>query len=159
MIGFLATAIVICISLAAISLLWIKSEWLMQKVFAIPSLSDDIKLVPEEPFNQDQVEGLSEKLPDVIEIQDYYETPLTKESLEIVVYSGIGLWVALNSLPYLIRIIVNVIPVFGFMVWNNIEYLIPGLLQFVVGIWLFLRPWQFQGWIEKFKSKPDEKAN
>jgi len=76
--GWLATAIGICIFLAAISLLWIKSEWLMQKVFAIPSLSDDIKLVPDEPFTQGQIEGVSEKLPEVIEIQDYYEAPLYK---------------------------------------------------------------------------------
>lgn len=154
-IGYLAIAIAICIFLAAISLLWTKSEWLMQKVFAIPSLSDDIKLVPEEPFNQDQVEGVSEKLPDVIEIQDYYETPLSKESLEIVVFSAIGLFVSLNTLLGFIREIVFFNPLLFSMRWNW-EFLIPYSIQLALGIWLFLRPWQFQAWVEKFKPKPDE---
>ncbi len=29
------------------------------------------------------------------------------------------------------------------------------IIQFALGIWLFLRPWQFQGWIEKFKPKEE----
>gem|GEM_PF-7089021 len=153
--GWLATAIGICIFLAAISLLWIKSEWLMQKVFAIPSLSDDIKLVPDEPFTQGQIEGVSEKLPEVIEIQDYYEAPLTKESIEIVVFSAIGLYISLNALLGFLREIVFFNPLL-FDTRINWEFLFPYSVQLVLGVWLFLRPWQFQGWIEKFKPKPDE---
>ncbi len=151
--SFSAGAFTICIMLFAIALLWRKSEWLMFKVFAIPSLYDDVRLVKDEPFIEGQVEGVSEKLPDVIEIQDYYETPISKESIEIVAFSAIGLWMALSSLPWFFRELWLINPFFP--VWTNIGFFVPYTLQFVAGIWLFLRPWQFQGWIEKFKPQHD----
>jgi hypothetical protein len=152
---FLLAGFTIFIAFALISLLWRNSEWLMQKVFAIPALADDIKLVEEESVTEGQVEGLSERLPDVIEIQDYYETPLTKESVEVIAFSVVGLWATFTYLPHLLRDIEMSLMTKSFAIESiSINLLLPDLIQLALGIWLFLRPWQFQGWIEKIKARP-----
>ncbi|HEX5316057.1 MAG TPA: hypothetical protein VFX22_05345 [Candidatus Kapabacteria bacterium] len=56
--GALTAAFGVAILLFALSLLWRKSEWLMQRVFAIPLLSDDVLLVGAKPFQEEQVEGV-----------------------------------------------------------------------------------------------------
>src|SRR5271169_5650375 len=53
----LAPTFALCIILFLISLLWRKSEWVMQKVFAIPILSDEIPNPPQEVTNQSPNEG------------------------------------------------------------------------------------------------------
>jgi hypothetical protein len=151
---YLIPGVAIFASLAFISLLWLKSEWLMQKIFAILVLSDDAKIVDDESNSEGQVERASENIPEIIGIQDYYETPLTKESVEIVAISVVGLWATFNQLPHLFKVLDLVIsPISFFLNWFTIRMLLPDLIQVALGIWLFLRPWQFQGWIEKFKPK------
>ena len=151
-----------CAALFLISLLWRKSDWLMQKVFAIPILSDVtpendiIKNEPSQKLNEVAINNESDIIEEPI-IMDYYETPISIESIELVAFSLLGLWAIIISIPTLVKE-VNVSldgPIY-YSIGNSIRWAImPHLIQFGVGIWLFLRPWQFQGWIEKFKQKDE----
>jgi uncharacterized membrane protein len=153
----LTAAFGIAILLFALSLLWRKSEWLMQKIFAIPSLSDDVLLVEDKPFREGQVEGVSEHIPGVIEMQDYYETPVTKESIELIAFSVVGLWAAFSYLPRLLSVLVGYFDSSSALSrlsgLYSISTIFGDAIPVALGLWLFLRPWQFQGWIEKFKPK------
>jgi hypothetical protein len=161
---YLAAAVSICISLSVIALLWRKSEWLMQKIFAIPALSDKtIEVVPELD-STNEAEDTTEKPANSFEIMDYYETPISNESLELIAISIIGIWAVLTYAPRLSDDIVFVVESVGSHAtvyntfrdfWRSITALFVGVAEVGLGVRLFLRPWQFQGWIEKFKPKGD----
>ncbi|MFI5201125.1 MAG: hypothetical protein ACHQNE_01900 [Candidatus Kapaibacterium sp.] len=105
--NFLIGGFAIFIALAFISLLWKKSEWLMLKVFAIPALSEEplaegmenFQTMPTEATERVEAPYQEENS----ELMDYYETPLSIESIELVAFSVVGLWVAINALPSLTR--------------------------------------------------------
>jgi hypothetical protein len=153
----LAPSFAICITLFLISLLWRKSEWLMQKVFAIPILSD--QTLDADPDVQKTEAHENDRNPDneAPLMMDYYETPISIESIELVAFSLLGLWAAMSSIPALVKEINSALenPIYqtvGSVVrWS----ILPHIIELGLGIWLFLRPWQFQGWIEKFKPKDD----
>jgi hypothetical protein len=150
----------ICIILWLISLLWRKSEWLMQKVFAIPVLSDitpqEVDVVVQKRSDEASMVEAQNNSNEVPEETDYFEAPITMEAIQLVAFSVIGLWVAFNAFPNLIREVTLFFTGSSFLAKLSVEWLIPYLIQIVLGVWLFLRPWQFQGWIEKFKPKEDE---
>ncbi len=166
-VGALTAAFGIAVLLYALSLLWRKSEWLMQKIFAIPALSDDVGLVEDKPFREGQVEGVSEHIPGAIEkMQDYYETPLSKESVELIAFSVVGLWATFSYLPRLLSVLVGYFDSSSALSrltgLYSISTICGDVIPIILGLWLFLRPWQFQGWIEKLKPKAastDEIAN
>ncbi|HEX5316056.1 MAG TPA: hypothetical protein VFX22_05340 [Candidatus Kapabacteria bacterium] len=93
-------------------------------------------------------------------MQDYYDAPLTKDCVEQTAFSMVGLWVAFTYLPRLLSVLV------GYFNSSSALSRLTGLysisticgdaVPFILGLWLFLRPWQFQGWIEKFKPKQQE---
>jgi len=153
----LTAAFGIAILLFALSFLWRKSEWLMQKVFAIPALSDEILLAKDVPYPDEPKDSASKSIPEAIEMQDYYETPLSKESVELVAFSVLGLWAVFSSLPRLLNEIVRYfdssLSFSRLSGLYSISSILGEAIPVVLGVWLFLRPWQFQGWIEKFKPK------
>jgi hypothetical protein len=157
--NFLIAGFAIFIALTFISLLWRKSEWLMQKVFAIPVLSD---VVPQEDHEVTQreprevAEGFTEgHIEEASGMMDYYETPISEEGIQLVAFSVVGLWAIFNILPSLVREI-DMVAMDMFRTKEEVfKFLLPQLLQFALGVWLFLRPWQFQGWIKKFKPQHD----
>jgi hypothetical protein len=162
---YLATAVSICISLAVISFFWRKSEWLMEKIFAIPALSDKTMEVAPELELTDDAEDITERPANSFEIMDYYETPISIESLELIAFSIMGIWAVFTYTPRLLDDIALAVESEGknAMVfntfrdfWRNITAMLGNVIEVALGIWLFLRPWQFQGWIEKFKPKGDE---
>jgi hypothetical protein len=159
---YLAAAVSICFSLAVITFLWRKTEWLMERIFAIPSLAN-----LESPKNPDQVEHSVNNLVG-LEKPDYYETPVSSESLQIVAFSLLGAWAVIYNLPTLLSILSM------FFISRNksgrdpfmddfqrdIPRLISHAVVIALGIYLFLRPWQFQEWIWKFWPKePEEVEN
>jgi hypothetical protein len=164
---YLTPAFTIFATLALISFLWRRSEWLMEKIFAIPALSDKTIIVEPLPSSTDDVEKISEDSPKSFEIMDYYETPISKESLEIIAFSLIGAWAIFNYLPrflswveFIIELIRgNPIVTSLFSLERLASDLFASVIQFSLGIWLFLRPWQFQEWIEKFKPQHDKDEN
>jgi hypothetical protein len=85
---------------------------------------------------------------------DYYETPISIESIELVAFSLVGLLVAF---PALTRVIGGLNDILLKLPYHDLSFdihsILPNAIQSGLGIWLFLRPWQFQGWIEKFKPK------
>ncbi len=104
---YLVVGFAIFIALALITLLWRKSEWLMQKIFAIPALSDVMpengQDVAQEPHNE-STKGLAQSLDaETPAMMDYYETPISMESIQIVAFSVVGIWVAMDSLPTIVR--------------------------------------------------------
>ncbi|HET6400768.1 MAG TPA: hypothetical protein VFH95_05145 [Candidatus Kapabacteria bacterium] len=151
----LTAAFGIAILLFALSLLWRKSEWLMEKVFAIPALSNDPEPESEDTGSvHDSTNSGAKSLMDRAEV-DYYETPLSAESLQTVAFSLTGLWAIFNNLPHLVR---ELDVTFGGAIppasnWYAMSLWLPDTIVVALGLWLFLRPWQFQGWIEKFKPK------
>ena len=160
---YLVAGFAIFIALAFITLLWRKSEWLMQKIFAIPALSD---VMPEngqdvaQELHNESTDGIVHSLDtETPAMMDYYETPISMESIQIVAFSVVGIWVAMDSLPTIVR------ESYMFLLGpfpsgqDAMLWIVPYLLQFVLGVWLFLRPWQFQGWIEKFKPQHDKDEN
>ncbi len=160
---YLTTLFTIFATLTLITFLWRRSEWLMEKVFAIPALSDKTITVELLPGSTDDVENISEDSPMSFEIMDYYETPISKESIESIAFSLIGAWAIFNYLPrfmswveFIIQLIRGNPNVTGLFSVERVSIdFFSGIIQVGLGIWLFLRPWQFQGWIEKFKPKED----
>jgi hypothetical protein len=154
--------VTICNYLYFIYLLWMKGEWLMEKVFAIPVLSDVSTEETQEadPMQPQMTAEIVPRNPDdeAPEIMDYYEAPISMESIEILLLCLVGLWTAFAAIPNVVREINDAIenPMFSYGLWISIRWhILPDFIQLALGIWLFLRPWQFQGWIEKFKPKGD----
>jgi hypothetical protein len=158
---YLVAGFAIFIALAFITLLWRKSEWLMQKVFAIPILSDAMLEggVAGTHVQSQEVTVVQTHIQEAPEMMDYYETPISMESIQVVAFSVLGLWVAMDSLPTVVResymFLLNPFPTGR----DSMMWVVPYLLQLALGVWLFLRPWQFQGWIEKFKPQHDKDEN
>lgn len=149
-----AVGFALSVSLLLIWLLWKRSEWLMEKVFAIPALSDSESEAAEHDRSDAGV-GPGQNFEGETRERDYYETPLSKESIELVAFSVVGLWAVFNRLPYLFRVIGSVVGSgYFYLNWITVGALLPDLVQVSLGLWLFLRPWQFQEWIEQLKPNP-----
>ncbi len=155
--GFWVSAFMICVMVFAISLLWRKSEWLMQKVFAIPVLSDALRDNGQgvtQTLSSESAEVATQRLDEEApEMIDYYETPISMESIQTLAFSVVGLWAALTALTTLLREINISLTAPIYSSEFSLEFILPSAIQLCLGVWLFLRPWQFQGWIEKFKPK------
>jgi hypothetical protein len=153
--GILFALFSLFVVLFIISLIWRKSEWLMEKIFAVPALSDtmiEVKVVEEEQ-NVPTVGSIGSE---TFEVQDYYETPISFEGVQILAFSILGLWLVVTELPSFMATLDLRIQVSSFAgnYWTLITHFIP----IVFGLWLFLRPWQFQQWIWKFWPKETESA-
>ena len=159
---YIEAAVGIGIDLAILTLLWNGSEWLMQKIFATPVLSDNQTVIEKELPITSQSEDAKKYSVNVETTRAYYDSELSRKSIELILFSGIGLWTIFHQLPQIAKD-----SDFVFGVTNDItspfatlfregfirERLVEDLIPIVFGLWLFLRPWQFQGWIEKFKPK------
>ena len=112
------------------------------------------------------VEDVAAAFPNSFEVMDYYETPISIESIQLIALSTLGLWVAFNNLTPLVTQLGFVIrwsserndSILSLYTERNIMSLVADIIEVALGVWLFLRPWQFQGWIEKFKPKGDADA-
>ena len=131
----------------------------MQKVFAIPILSDvalEAHLDVQQTEAPENAQNSDHEMPVVM---DYYETPISIESIGLVAFSLLGLWAAVTSVPTSVKEINSALvsTIYDYSISSVIIRwsILPHLIEFGIGIWLFLRPWQFQGWIEKFKRKDD----
>lgn len=147
--GLFVTLFVLAAVLFFVSLLWRKSEWLMQKIFAVPSLQDQ----PTAPQSDSAMDSSSE-----IEIIDYYETPVSAEALQILAFSLFGLHEVLNAIPQVLREGQLFFEEGGYYRFDP-NSILPILFQFVGGFWLLLRPWQLQEWIAKFRPAEESDAS
>ncbi len=128
--------ITICNYLYFMYLLWMKGEWLMEKVFAIPVLSDVDKEETQE-VDSLQLQMTSEIVPrspdnEVSEVMDYYEAPISMESIEILLLCVVGLWAAFTAIPNLVREINYAFenPFYGYRVWTSTRWsVVPYLIQ------------------------------
>lgn len=130
----------------------------MEKVFAIPTLSDHAVISKNtDEVTNEIIPASTEAEAEAIAIQDYYETPLSIEGIQLIAISIVGLWCALTRLSSLVQHLVDIIttPRF-FSAMISWPYLIADIITVGLGAWLFLRPWQFQQWIEKLKPKTAE---
>jgi hypothetical protein len=152
--GWLLAGFALFFWLLVISVLWRKSEWLMEKVFAIPSLSDNTLLV--KPAIEDAPRSSSET-PEVFEVQDYYETPVSLEGIQLIAFSVVGLWAVFDHIPSLLKDLNFLLSPLGDSK-SALRWLYPEILVVGLGVWLFLRPWQFQDFIRKFWPKEAESA-
>lgn len=132
--------------LFVIWLFWAKSEWLMERILAVPVLQETPEIEIEDPS-------------EVLAERDPYSARLTPEVITQVAFSVIGLFAALQSLPRLLRDLQRAIEPFGHSTTDlNIAYLLPEGLTLSIGVWLFLRPWQWQQWVWKLRMAHDEDA-
>jgi hypothetical protein len=151
--AYFATGFTILGALAVIALLWRRSEWIMEKIFRTASLTDPTTDISTEA--NDRVESAQSTV-------NFYETQISMNGLEQLGLCLLGLFEAFNALPSVIRDIVELtFPLLGFGKAGidfqafAIRVSPQDIITFILGVWLFLRPWQFQGWIEKFKPKEE----
>jgi len=151
--GVLLALFSLFVVLFVISLIWRKSEWLMEKIFAVPALSDKVMEVKVVEGDQDELADSPLGI-ETFEVQDYYETPISFESAQILAFSILGLWLAVTELPSFLATLDLRIQVSSLTgnYWSLITHFIP----IAIGIWLFLHPWQIQEWIRKFWPKEAE---
>ena len=138
----------------------------MQKVFVIPILSDIPEIVNPEQDSIEYIQNSPVNPSKNIEIMDYYETPISNEGIQLIAFSLIGAWEVFTHLYSIFGIAQlfiesgqknSVIDLYRSAI--GIRELAASIIQLALGVWLFLRPWQFQGWIEKFKPKVEEMEN
>ncbi len=146
--GLILSLFVFAAVLFFVSLLWRKSEWLMKKIFAVPSLQDK---APEISEGEVTVETK-------VEIIEYYETPLSAESIELVAFGLFGLHEVLNALPEITRELQGYFAEGAYHTFT-LDQILPMLFQFGVGLWLLLRPWQLQDWIAKFRNSGEDETS
>jgi hypothetical protein len=161
---YIEAVLSLALELVLIVFLWIKGDWLMKRIFATPALTDTAASVEKNTGMTAQIEADSEEVCATSKIKNNFNYPISKGTIELIAFSAIGLWVAFNQVPKLLQdsSLVRTITTgngnpFSAMFAREFERSksLEDIIQFALGIWLFLRPWQFQGWIEKFKPKEE----
>jgi hypothetical protein len=133
-------------------LLWHKSQWMMERILAVPVLQD-------EPLTEVETKLNNAEQPIAY---DPYDSPLTTNSITQIAFSAIGLSTSLTLLPHLLHSFRSI--TLGFDTESYFDRpswigdLLPELIPLAIGIWLFLRPWQWQQWLSKLKPTELETA-
>lgn len=145
--AILSAVITFLIAFTIIYLIWRKSEWIMSRIFSTPVLSADAS---EEKIDDGRARNdLHSNL-----LSNYYEAPVSIQNITELAFSFIGILEVFNSLPRLIGGIQDSLFRLPFHdTAFDLHVIVPPTIEVCLGLWLFLRPWQFQEWIERFKPK------